>query len=47
MCRSLMASTSTLPFSLCAEILNQVVKFLIETETHQWDVVFFICIIYV
>ena len=27
-------------------ILNQVAKFFIETQTHQWHVIFFICIIY-
>ena len=31
---------------LC-RILYQVAKFFIETETHQWHVIFFICIIYV
>ena len=34
-------------FLFLCRILNQVAKFFIETETHQWDVVFFICIIYV
>ena len=34
-------------FLFLCRILNQVAKFFIETETHQWHVIFFICIIYV
>ena len=35
-------------FLFLCRILNQVAKFFIETETHQWYVIFFIiCIIYV
>ena len=34
-------------FLFFCRILNQVAKFFIETETHQWHVIFFICIIYV
>ena len=33
-------------FFFLYRILNQVAKFFIETETHQWHVIFFICIIY-
>ena len=34
-------------FLFLCRILNQVAKFFIETETHQWHVIFFIYIIYV
>ena len=34
-------------FLFLCRILNQVAKFFIETEIHQWHVIFFICIIYV
>ena len=33
-------------FLFLFRILNQVAKLFIETETHQWHVIFFICIIY-
>ena len=36
----------TSSFLFLCRILNQVAKFCIETETHQWHVIFFICIIY-
>ena len=34
-------------FLFLCRILNQVAKLFIENETHQWHVIFFICIIYV
>ena len=34
-------------FLFLCRILNQVAKFFIETETHQWHVIFLICTIYV
>ena len=34
-------------FLFLCRILNQVAKFFIETETHQWHAIFSICIIYV
>ena len=46
LCRPLMASTSTLPFSFCAESSTTWPSFFNNTEPHQRYAIFFICVIY-